>query len=113
MGSVAFPQRRNVGSIACQHNRIKDLVLPLLWHRLQMQLRSDHWPGSSKCYIQGGRKGKGRDSRDVNRTREELTNRTVEKMRSETAKARKCTIFVCLDQAIGFMVNEMGHPWRV
>ena len=27
-----------------QHSGLKDLALPQLWHRLQLQLRSDPWP---------------------------------------------------------------------
>ena len=32
------------------YSGLKDPVLPNLWSRLQLQLRSDPWPGSSTCH---------------------------------------------------------------
>ena len=49
-GPVASLQHQDTGPILAQHSRLKDLVLPQLWHRLQLQLRSDPWPWNSICH---------------------------------------------------------------
>ena len=33
-----------------RHSELKDLVLPQLWHRSKLPLRSDLWSGSSICH---------------------------------------------------------------
>ena len=38
--------RTQIPSLAW-HSELKDLALPLLWHRLQLQLGSDPWPEKS------------------------------------------------------------------
>ena len=37
----------DAGSIPGLGQRVKDLAPPQLWHRSQLQLRLDSWPGSS------------------------------------------------------------------
>ena len=40
----------DTGSILSPTQGVKDLVLPYLWRRSQLQLRSDPWPGNSICH---------------------------------------------------------------
>ena len=46
-GLAASLQCWDAGRIPGLVQWIKDLALPQLWHRLQVQLRSDPWPGNS------------------------------------------------------------------
>ena len=64
MGSVAFLQRSDTGSIPGPMQRIKDLALPQLW------FRSDPWPGNSTCLREKGeRKEEGEGGRKKKRER--------------------------------------------
>ena len=52
----------DTGSILDPAQRVKDPVLPQLWLRLQLRLRSDPWPGNSICCgaAKNGKKKKSR-----------------------------------------------------
>ena len=50
MGSVESLECRDTGSIPHQAQRVKDLALLQLQHRLQLRLRSDPWLGDSICH---------------------------------------------------------------
>ena len=44
MGSVASLEHWDIGLMAGPAQWVKDPTLLQLWHRLQLQLRSDPWP---------------------------------------------------------------------
>ena len=58
MGSVASWDRWDTGSIPSQVQCFKDAVLPQLWLRSQLRLRSDPWPRSSICGVAKNEKKK-------------------------------------------------------
>ena len=47
MGSAASWERWDAGSIPGPAQQVKDLVLPQLWFKSQLQLRYDPWPRNS------------------------------------------------------------------
>ena len=51
MELVASPEHWNPGFNPGPVQWVKDLVLPQLWCRLQLRLRSDPWPRNSICYM--------------------------------------------------------------
>ena len=54
MGSVESLEQWDTGLIPSPKQWIKDPALPKLWHRLQLWIGSDPWPGKSLCHKAGG-----------------------------------------------------------
>ena len=49
-GSMVSLELCDTSSILCLTQWVKDLALLQLWHRLQLWLESDPWPGISICH---------------------------------------------------------------
>ena len=91
---MASCEKWDVGSIPSQAQRVKDLALPQLLFRLQLQLKSDSWPGNSIC----GRAAKKKKKKEKKRKSEEVGR--VEQRQGTMAK--KCQYHVCFSLLWGW-----------
>ena len=72
MGSVASWEPWDAGLIPSPAQWVKDPGLSQLWLRLQLQLRSDPWPGSATCFMVAKKERKGKEKRGTERNFSDL-----------------------------------------
>ena len=65
MGLAASLEHWDTGPSPGWAQSVKDLALPQLWHRLQLQLGSDPWPRNSICHGAAKKGGEKKEERGV------------------------------------------------
>ena len=86
---MAQQDQQHLGSAGMQ---VQSLALPQLWHRSQLRLRSDHWPGNSICHgaAKKGKKKKKGSKRDVEAERKGEGRNSCKMSEREGGRRERC-----------------------